>query len=168
MRSVDLKDFPPRLPARLEGPGAWYGPRLAARGDWIATLTTVELDELAAAAEPWRARLDPRLPRLVRWSENAGDGHPNVEEGGLPVYALGLTVLRLQRLRREEAMPSGVIRAIDTSVAAVTNCTLQFRRMVSRPRLTARWVLTVPGGPRDRICSPWAIQRQVAGSLICL
>ena len=58
MRSDDLDDFPPGLPARLEGPGAWYGPHLAARGGWIETLTGSELDELAAAAEPWRARLE--------------------------------------------------------------------------------------------------------------
>ena len=42
----------------------------------------------------------------------------------------------------------------------------QFRdapRIASRPRLTARWVLPVPGGPKNKTVSPWAIQRQVAG-----
>jgi len=55
---VDLDDFPAGLPARLDGPGAWYGPDLASRGGWIETLSTGELDELATAAEFWRARLE--------------------------------------------------------------------------------------------------------------
>src|SRR5262245_10530271 len=58
MRSVDLDEFPAGLPARLEGPAAWYGPHLAARGDWIDRLTSAEQDELAAAAEPWLGRLE--------------------------------------------------------------------------------------------------------------
>ena len=78
-----------------------------------------ELQDLARAPDAakhhqlWRARLYHRLLRLVRWSENAGDGHPNVEEGGLTIYALGLTVLHLQRLRREENLSPGTVRAID-------------------------------------------------------
>ena len=61
MRSVqaaDLDAFPAGLPARLEGPNAWYGPEMASRGDWIETLASEELDELAAAARPWLARVE--------------------------------------------------------------------------------------------------------------
>jgi hypothetical protein len=49
--------FPATLPPRIEGPGAWYGPALAARGGWIETLSAVELAELEAAARPWLARV---------------------------------------------------------------------------------------------------------------
>lgn len=45
--------FPPGLPARIEDPSAWYGPHMAARSDWIEPLSAAELDELAAASEPW-------------------------------------------------------------------------------------------------------------------
>ena len=106
MRSVDLDDFPPGLPARLEGPGAWYGPHLAARGGCIETLTSVELDELAAAAEPWRARLErdaralnglapakfplPTLaPRLTAATEQLLHGRGFVLLRGLPVERWG-------------------------------------------------------------------------------
>ena len=51
-------DFPAGLPARLQGPGAWYGPELAMRGGWVEPLSAAELDELAAAAEPWLARAE--------------------------------------------------------------------------------------------------------------
>jgi len=45
--------FPPGLPARIEDASAWHGPAMAARSDWIETLSERELDELAAASEPW-------------------------------------------------------------------------------------------------------------------
>ncbi len=60
--------FPAGLPPRIDGPDAWFGPDLAARGGWTETLSPAELDELAAAAEPWLARVerDPRaLSRLA-------------------------------------------------------------------------------------------------------
>ncbi|HTP98056.1 MAG TPA: TauD/TfdA family dioxygenase [Casimicrobiaceae bacterium] len=55
---TDLDDFPAGLPRRLDVPGAWYGPQLAARGGWIETLSAPELDELAAVAQPWLARVE--------------------------------------------------------------------------------------------------------------
>ena len=58
MRVMAHWDFPVTLPARIEGPGAWYGPTLAARGGWIETLSAIELDELAAAARRWLARVE--------------------------------------------------------------------------------------------------------------
>src|SRR5215471_17018108 len=55
---ADLHEFPAGLAPHLEGPGAWYGPALAARGGWIEPLSGAELDELASAAEPWLARVE--------------------------------------------------------------------------------------------------------------
>jgi hypothetical protein len=53
-----MDDFPPGLPTRIDGPGAWYGPALASASDWIETLSGTELDELEAAARPWLARVE--------------------------------------------------------------------------------------------------------------
>ena len=53
MRHAESAAFPPGLPARIEGPGAWFGPAMARRGDWLETLGGIELDELARASEPW-------------------------------------------------------------------------------------------------------------------
>jgi hypothetical protein len=39
------------LPREIRGPSAWYGPDLAARGDWIEELTETEILEIDAAAE---------------------------------------------------------------------------------------------------------------------
>jgi hypothetical protein len=69
MRSADPHDFPADLPTRIEGTGAWYGPALAARDDWIETLSAAELDELAAAAERW-------LPRVERNARALNDLRP--------------------------------------------------------------------------------------------
>ena len=56
MQPVD--EFPAGLPPRIEGPGAWYGPDLAAQGGWIETLSADEVEELATAAQPWLARVE--------------------------------------------------------------------------------------------------------------
>ena len=53
MPSSTALSFPPGLPARVEDATAWYGPAMTARSDWIETLSSAELDELAAASEPW-------------------------------------------------------------------------------------------------------------------
>ena len=45
--------FPPGLPARIDDASAWLGPVMAARSDWIETLTAAELNELALASERW-------------------------------------------------------------------------------------------------------------------
>jgi len=58
MPSDRLDEFPADLPVRLDGPEAWYGPALAARGGWIETLSAKELDELAAVAAPWLGRVE--------------------------------------------------------------------------------------------------------------
>jgi hypothetical protein len=59
-----MSSFPAGLPARIEGPGAWYGPQVAAQGGWIDTLEADEIDELAQAARPWLARVE-RDPRAL-------------------------------------------------------------------------------------------------------
>jgi Taurine catabolism dioxygenase TauD, TfdA family len=106
VQAVELHDFPPGLPVRLEGPGAWYGPQVAARGGWTETASTTELDELAAAAQPWLARVerDPRalnaltaanfpLPtlaaRAARVTEELLRGRGFVLLRGLPVERWG-------------------------------------------------------------------------------
>ena len=55
-RVFDARGFPPGLPARLEGPDAWHGPAVMARGGWIETFSPAEVDELEAAAGPWLER----------------------------------------------------------------------------------------------------------------
>lgn len=104
--SVDSQSFPAGLPARLEGPDAWYGPALAARGGWIEPLSPAELEELAVAAEPWLARVErdvralnvltpadfalPTLaPRLERLREALLRGRGFVLLRGLPVARWG-------------------------------------------------------------------------------
>jgi len=103
---VDLNDFPAGLDARLEGPGAWYGPALAARGGWIEPLLPAEIDELAAAAAPWLARVEkdaralneltpadfplPTLaPHLTRVIDELLHGRGFVLLRGLPVARWG-------------------------------------------------------------------------------
>ena len=39
------------LPDEIHGPSAWYGPDLAARGDWIQQLSETEVLEIDAAAQ---------------------------------------------------------------------------------------------------------------------
>ncbi|HUL68406.1 MAG TPA: TauD/TfdA family dioxygenase [Burkholderiaceae bacterium] len=53
MNDPHSPSFPHGLPARIEDASAWYGPEMAARTDWIETLSQAELGELAAASEPW-------------------------------------------------------------------------------------------------------------------
>lgn len=64
--TVDTDGFPAGLPARLDGADAWYGPALEARNDWIEPLSSAEQDELAAAAEPWLARVERDARALNR------------------------------------------------------------------------------------------------------
>ncbi len=94
--------FPAGLPARVDGPCAWQGRQMAAREDWIETLSAAELDELAAACSPWLSeRADwselsrerfvlPRLaPRLARVQRELLEGRGFVLLRGLPLAAWG-------------------------------------------------------------------------------
>jgi len=105
--SADQSDgFPAGLPPRLDGPDAWYGPALTAKGGWIEPLVTAELDELGAAAEPWLARAErddralnrlapgefplPRLaPRIARVRDELLHGRGFAVLRGLPVTSWG-------------------------------------------------------------------------------
>lgn len=42
---------PADLPQRIDGAAAWYGPAMAARGEWMEMLTPAECAEVAAATE---------------------------------------------------------------------------------------------------------------------
>jgi hypothetical protein len=67
MPATEVNVFPPGLPARIDDPSAWYGPGLAARTDWIETLSAQELDDLFRASEPWA---DPRADLATITREN--------------------------------------------------------------------------------------------------
>jgi len=47
-----MRNPPEDLPPLQHGPAAWLGPGMAARTDWIETLTPAEVAELAAVAAP--------------------------------------------------------------------------------------------------------------------
>src|SRR5882672_5866583 len=94
--------FPPGLPTRIEGANAWYGPAMAARSDWIETFATAELDELAAASEPWlderidlaaltrqKFALPALMPRIVRMQRELLDGRGFALWRGLPIERWG-------------------------------------------------------------------------------
>jgi hypothetical protein len=94
--------FPVGLPARIDGPCAWYGPEMARRGDWIETLSAAELDELATASAPWLSEradwseLSPKrfvLPtlaaRLARVQRELLEGRGFVLWRGLPMASWG-------------------------------------------------------------------------------
>jgi len=86
------------LPDRIEGPSAWYGPAMAARADWIETLTAAESAEVAAATERLAARdvdiaaigksdfpLPGLAPRLARIRRDVLDGRGFTLLRGVPV-----------------------------------------------------------------------------------
>ena len=94
--------FPAGLPARIEGPSAWYGPAMARRTDWIETLSASELAELAVASTPWlseradwselsreRFVLPTLAPRLARVQRELLDGRGFVLLRGLPLAHWG-------------------------------------------------------------------------------
>jgi hypothetical protein len=99
---TDPETFPAGLPERIERPSAWYGPAMAARRDWVETLSPRELDELAAACTPWlgeradlsdltrdRFALPTLAPRLARVLHELLDGRGFVLWRGLPLAAWG-------------------------------------------------------------------------------
>jgi hypothetical protein len=68
------------LPQEIRGPSAWYGPDLAARGDWIEELTETEILEIDAAAE-----------RLA----NAEVDVPSIRQRDFPLPTLGPRLRRM-------------------------------------------------------------------------
>ncbi|MFI4932481.1 MAG: TauD/TfdA family dioxygenase [Burkholderiales bacterium] len=94
--------FPAGLPARIDGPSAWHGPAMAARDDWIETLSARELDELATASTPWiseranwselsreRFVLPTLAPRVARVQRELLEGRGFVLWRGLPLASWG-------------------------------------------------------------------------------
>jgi Taurine catabolism dioxygenase TauD, TfdA family len=70
MAPTSLGDVPPEI----RGPSAWYGPELAARGDWIEQLSPTEILEIDAAAH-----------RLA----NAEIDIPSIRQHDFPLPTLG-------------------------------------------------------------------------------
>jgi hypothetical protein len=68
------------LPREIRGPSAWYGPELAARGDWIEHLTETEVLEIDVAAE-----------RLV----NGETDIPSIRRDDFPLPSLGPRLRRI-------------------------------------------------------------------------
>src|SRR5258708_15527647 len=93
--SADLDD----LPARIETSAAWYGPAMAARGEWREMLTPAEGAEVVAATERLAVRgvdiagirredfsLPTLAPRLARIRGDVLDGRGFALIRGLPVF----------------------------------------------------------------------------------
>lgn len=122
----------------------------------LISMMVRELQDLARAPEAarhhqlWRARLYHRLLRLVRWSEKAGGGYHDVEEGGLSVYEIGSTVLQLQRLRRDENLPLGIARAIDAVLRRIESIATRPEPVVRSLALAAAR-LKRSGRPESRV-----------------
>jgi len=76
MAPISIDDLPPEI----RGPSAWYGPDLAARGDWIEQLIETEILEIDAAAE-----------RLA----NAEFDIPSVRKHNFPLPMLGPRLRRM-------------------------------------------------------------------------
>jgi hypothetical protein len=87
------------LPPELHGPAVWYGPEMAARGDWLEHFSPAVVAELERAAAPWLASgpgrpapldassfVPPMLaPRLARIRAEVLRGRGFVLLRGLPV-----------------------------------------------------------------------------------
>ncbi len=92
------------LPPEQTGAAAWYGPDMAARGEWLMTLSTADVGEVERAAEPLVARnadiaaisagdfplpsLGPKLKARVR--EEVLNGRGFLLMRGLPVERCSL------------------------------------------------------------------------------
>ena len=91
---------PTPLPPEQHTPAAWYGPEMAARSDWIVSLTLADLDEIHRALQTWKARPNagpaplaptdfplPSLgPRLLSVRRELIDGRGFVLLKGMPVF----------------------------------------------------------------------------------
>ncbi len=90
-----------------------------------------ELQDLCSAAEAptrtatWRARLNHRLLRLVRLSQQAGERAGSAEDGGVAVFAVGMAVLRLRALLAEADLAPATARAIRLALARIGNVAQQ-------------------------------------------
>jgi hypothetical protein len=71
---VEHPAVPFELPDPIAGPSAWYGPAMAARGDWLETFDAGDLAEIESAVRPLAegdadiaaiGRVDFPLPRLA-------------------------------------------------------------------------------------------------------
>jgi Taurine catabolism dioxygenase TauD, TfdA family len=79
------------LPPAIQGPSAWYGPDLAARGDWLEHLSETEIAEIDTAAK-----------RLA----NADMDIPSIRQQDFPLPTLGP---RLRRILEEVLSGRGFV-----------------------------------------------------------
>ena len=79
------------LPPELHGPAVWYGPEMAARGDWLEHFSAAEVAEIEAAAEALAA---------------AGPGATAIGEACFP---LPLLAPRLARIRADVLRGRGFV-----------------------------------------------------------
>jgi uncharacterized membrane protein YccC len=102
----------------------------------LAGMMLKELQDLCSAPEAalraatWRARLNHRLLRLVRLSQQAGDRASTQEDGGIAVFAVGLAVLRLRAMLAETDLAPAAAHAIRLALARIANAAQQPGRAV--------------------------------------
>jgi hypothetical protein len=98
----DASAFPAGLPPRIVDASAWRGADMAARTDWIESFSAAELDELAAASEPWlregsdltaltreRFVLPTLAPRIATWLHELLAGRGFLLLRALPIAQWG-------------------------------------------------------------------------------
>lgn len=86
--------------------------------------------EAALRAATWRARLNHRLLRLVRLSQQAGERASTQEDGGIAVFAVGMAVLRLRAMLAETDLAPAAAHAIRLALARIANAAKQPGRAV--------------------------------------
>jgi Taurine catabolism dioxygenase TauD, TfdA family len=87
MATISMNDLPPEI----QGPSAWYGPDLAARGDWIEHLSETEIAEIDSSSE-----------RLA----SAAMDIPSIRKPDFPLPTLGP---RLRRMLEEVLTGRGFV-----------------------------------------------------------
>ncbi|MBN9436840.1 FUSC family protein [Bosea sp. (in: a-proteobacteria)] len=102
----------------------------------LAGMMLRELQDLCSAPEAalraatWRARLNHRLLRLVRLSQQAGERAGTQEDGGIAVFAVGMAVLRLRTMLAETDLAPATAHAIRLALARIANAAEQPGRAV--------------------------------------
>jgi len=117
----------------------------------LGRMMLAELQDLCSAPEApmraatWQARLNHRLLRLVRLSQQAGERAGPAEDGGIAVFTVGMAVLRLRaRLAKPDLSPA-TARAIRLALARIGNVAQPDRAIQALERLANRLAEAQPG-----------------------